>query len=51
MQLQTAFARERFEALVDYSKDVQATLTKVGTEASKPAKAIFDKAMSAAKAA
>ena len=51
MQLQTAFARERFEALVDYSKDVQATLTKVGTEASKPAKAIFDKALSAAKAA
>jgi hypothetical protein len=30
---------------------VQATLTKVGTEASKPAKAIFDKAMSTAKAA
>jgi phasin len=51
VQLQTAFARERFEAMVDYSKDVQATLTKVGTEASKPAKAIFDKAMSAAKAA
>ena len=51
VQLQTAFARERFEALVDYSKDVQATITKVGAEASKPAKAIFDKAMSAAKAA
>lgn len=51
VQLQTSFARERFEALVDYSKDVQATITKVGTEASKPAKAIFDKAMSAAKAA
>jgi phasin len=51
VQLQTAFARERFEALVDYSKDVQATVTKVSTEASKPAKAIFDKALSAAKAA
>lgn len=51
VQLQTSFARERFEALVDYSKDVQATLTKVGAEASKPAKAIFDKAMTAAKAA
>ena len=25
VQLQTAFARERFEAFVDYSKDVQAT--------------------------
>jgi|GraSoiStandDraft_4_1057263.scaffolds.fasta_scaffold897993_1 phasin len=51
VQLQTAFARERFEALVDYSKDVQATLSKVGAEASKPAKAMFDKAMSSAKAA
>jgi phasin len=51
VQLQTSFARERFEAIVDYSKYVQATNTKVGTEASKPAKAIFDKAMSAAKAA
>jgi phasin len=51
VQLQTAFARERFEALVDYSKDVQATVTKAGSEAAKPAKAIFDKAMSAAKAA
>lgn len=51
VQLQTAFARERFEALVDYSKDMQATITKVGTEASKPAKAIFDKALTAAKAA
>ena len=51
LQLQTTFARARFEALVDYSKDVQATLTKVGTEASKPAKAILDKTLSLAKAA
>ncbi len=51
VQLQTAFARERFEALVDYSKDVQAMVTKAGSEAAKPAKAIFDKAMSSAKAA
>ena len=51
VQLQTAFARERFEALVDYSKDVQATMTKAGAEAAKPAKAMFEKAMSAAKAA
>ena len=51
VQLQTAFARERFEAFVDYSKDVQATITKVGTEASKPAKAMLDKALSVAKAA
>jgi phasin len=51
MQLQTAFARERFEALVDYSKDVQATVQKAGTEATAPAKALFEKALSAAKAA
>ncbi len=50
-QLQTAFARERFEAFVDYSKDVQSTLTKVGAEASKPAKVIFDRALTQAKAA
>ncbi len=51
VQLQTAFARERFEAFVDCSKDVQATVTKAGTEVSKPAKAAFEKAFSAAKAA
>ena len=51
LQLQTTFARERFEALVDYSKDVQATLTKVGSEAAKPAKAILDKTLAFAKAA
>jgi phasin len=51
MQLQTTFARERFEAMVDYSKDVQATVTKAGSEAVAPAKAMIEKAMSAAKAA
>jgi phasin len=51
VQIQSAFARERFEALVDYSKDVQATLNKVGAEATKPAKAIFEKAFSYTKAA
>ncbi len=51
MQLQTSFARERFEALVDYSKDVQTTMTKAGADVTKPAKAMFEKAMSAAKAA
>jgi phasin len=50
-QLQTAFARERFEALVDYSKDVQTTLNKAGEEATKPAKALFERSMSFAKAA
>jgi phasin len=51
VQLQSTFARERFEAMVDYSKDVQSTLSKVGAEASKPAKAIFDRALSYSKAA
>lgn len=51
IQMQTAFARERFEAFVDYSKDVQSTLTKYGTEAAKPAKTIFERAMNSAKAA
>jgi len=50
-QLQTSFARERFEAFVDYSKDVQPTLTRVGAEATKPAKVLFDRALSQAKAA
>jgi phasin family protein len=49
LQLQSSFARERFEALVDYSKNVQSTLTKVGTEATKPAKVMFDRAMSQSK--
>lgn len=51
VQLHTAFARERFEAMVDYSKDVQATVTKAGTEATKPAQAMIEKAMAASKAA
>ncbi len=45
-QLQTAFVRERFESLVDYSKDVQATCEKVANEAAKPAKALFERAVS-----
>jgi phasin len=51
VQLQTAFARERFEALVDYSKDMQATVTTLSTEAAKPAKVIFERALTQAKAA
>jgi phasin len=51
IQLQTAFARERFEAFVDYSKDVQNTLTKVTSEAGKPAKALFERTLSQTKAA
>jgi phasin len=45
IQLQTAFARERFEAFVDYYKDVQSALTKASAEASKPAKALFDRTL------
>jgi phasin len=51
IQLQTAFARERFEALVDYSKDAQEMMSKAGADAGRPAKAIFDKTLSFAKAA
>jgi len=51
IQLQTTFARERFEALVDYSKDVQSAMSKVGVEVAKPAKTIFDRAVTQAKAA
>ena len=51
IQLQTAFARERFEAFVDYSKDVQSSLSKVGVEVAKPAKTLFDRAVTQAKAA
>ena len=51
VQLQTTFARERFEALVDYSKNAQSSLTKAGTEAARPARAMFDRAVSQTKAA
>lgn len=49
-QLQTEFARERFEAFVEYSKDIQASLTKAGTEASTPAKAFLEKTLRVVKA-
>jgi phasin len=51
MQLQTQFARERFEAFVDYSKDVQAVVSKASAEVSKPAKTLLDKTLSFPKAA
>lgn len=51
VQLQTAFARERFDAFVSYSKDVQEVVSKAGAEAGKPAKAMFEKSLSFAKAA
>jgi phasin len=45
LQIQTAFARERYEAFVGYSKDIQDMMTKASAEASKPAKAIFEKSL------
>ena len=51
VQLQTTFARERFEALVDYSKNVQSSLTKVSTEAGRPVRVMFDRAVNQSKAA
>ena len=51
VQLQTTFTRERFEAFVEQSKDVQETFGKVSAEAAKPARALFDRALTQAKAA
>ena len=51
LQLQAAYARERFEAFVDYSKEVQPVLSKAGMEATKPAKIMFDRTLSQASAA
>jgi phasin len=49
-QLQTAFVRERFEAFVDYSKEVQATMQKAGAEASEPAKSLFERTLNLGRA-
>lgn len=49
VQLQASFARERFEALIDYSKEMQSTLTKAGADASKPAKAMLDRTVNSSK--
>jgi phasin len=50
VQVQATFARQRFEAFVDYSKDMQTMLSKVSSEATKPAKTLFDKTLNAAQA-
>ncbi len=50
-QLQTAFVRERFEAFVDYSKEVQAAVQKASVEASEPAKSLFERTRNVARAA
>jgi phasin len=51
VQLQAAFARERFEAFVDYSKEMQTALNKAGTDAGKPVKALFERSLSFGRAA
>ncbi|HYO80662.1 MAG TPA: phasin [Bryobacteraceae bacterium] len=51
VQLQTAYARERFEAFVDYSKEVQSSVGKISSDASKPAKVLFDRTVRQDKAA
>lgn len=51
LQIQSAYARERFEAFVGYSKEMQDMIAKAGAEASKPAKALFEKSLSFPKAA
>jgi phasin len=51
VELQTAFARERFEASTASAKDMQAKVTKMSEEAAKPVKAALTKSMEAFKAA
>lgn len=49
MQLQSSFARERFEALVDYSKDVQGLVGKAGAEVSRPVKTMMERTLNQTK--
>ena len=51
VELQTAFARERFDATSAQAKDMQAKVTKMTEEASKPMKDAVAKSMEAFKAA
>ena len=51
IELQTAFARERFDASSAQAKDMQAKLTKMTEEASKPMKDAMAKSMDAIKVA
>jgi phasin len=50
-QLQAAFARDRFEAFAAYSRAMQDTLSKAGADAAKPAKTLFERSLTVAKAA
>ena len=51
VELQTAFARERFDAATAQAKDMQSKVTKMTEEASKPMKDAVSKSMDAFKAA
>ena len=51
VELQTGFVRERFEAYVDYSKDIQAATTKLVEGASEPAKTAIARTLDEVKAA
>ncbi len=51
VQLQSAFIRGRFEAMMDYSRAVQETTSDVTTAATKPARDAFAKIVADAKAA
>lgn len=51
VELQSAFARERFDAASAQAKELQDTFTKVAEETSAPSKAAFEKGFSAFKAA
>ena len=50
VQIQTAFARERFEALVDYSKDVQTRFGALAEKTAKPATTAFQRVVAAGQA-
>jgi phasin family protein len=49
VELQTAFARERFDASSAQAKDMQAKVTKMTEEATKPVKDAMAKSMEASK--
>lgn len=51
VELQTAFARERFDAASAQAKEIQDTLTKVAEETTAPTKAAFEKGFASFKAA
>ena len=51
VELQTAFARERFDTSTAQAKDMQAKMTKMSEEASKPVKDVVAKSMEAFKVA